>query len=247
MTAALSWAYRSPYTLGFLYFDDWCIHARTHAHTQSHACRLPLIFRSIKMPDFHTHPHTLLPHPPHGLIHLLHLRMQPPWCHLQSQDFKGIDVPQCHQLKEQTDPIASSFVLLSPNGNSPAEGPYMVKGELHSVLYYQVFLSSCPLALTVCTTVTMTSFLFVISPSLTWKKLPWCEDLCVLASVLLCVCAWVGSCAIVYLHLNERWLCVLRIPWLQCCWYVCPPKAPIGNAHKQGMMWWDKAIIQPPH
>lgn len=71
------------------------------------------------------------------------------WCHLQFHHFKGTKAPRCPQHKEQVHPLTSSFVLLSPNGNSPAESPYTVKGELHSVLYNQVFLGFCPLALTV--------------------------------------------------------------------------------------------------
>lgn len=52
------------------------------------------------------------------------------WCHLQSHYFKSTKAPQCHQYKEQTHPLTSSFVPLSPNSNSPAESPYTVKGEL---------------------------------------------------------------------------------------------------------------------
>lgn len=180
----------------------------------------------------HTHTQPLTPPPP-GLIHLLHLRMRALWCHLQSHYFKSTKAPQCHQYKEQTHPLTSSFVPMSPNSNSPAESPYPVKGELQSVLYNQVFLSFCPLAPITCTTVTMTSFLCPSSILLTWKKLPWCMNLCALKMHLVCV--WVkGGCAV-------------RIPWLQCCQWTALPEAPTGNTHKQGMMWWDKAIIQPPH
>lgn len=136
----------------------------THTHTHSHACLLQQILRSITTPDLHTQTptHTLLPHPPPGLIHLLHLRMHPLWCHLQSYHFKGTKAPRCHQHKEQTHRLASSFVLLSPNGDSPAESPYTVKGELHSVLCNQVFLGFCPLALTVhhCNNDKLSLFLF---------------------------------------------------------------------------------------
>lgn len=141
--------------------------------------------------------------------------MQPLWCHLQSHHFKGTKAPQCHQHKEQTHPLTSSFVLLSLNGNSHTESPYMVKGELHSVLYNQVFLGSCPLALTVCTTVTMTSFLYSSSLLLTWKTALVCEDVCTymcLLCVCVSVCEWVSFYVIVYTHLSAQ-----RIPWLQCC------------------------------
>lgn len=170
--------------------------------------------------------------------------MRPLWCHLQSHHFKGTKAPRCHQHKEQTHPLTSSFVLLSPNGNSPAESPYTVKGELHSVLYNQVFLGFCPLALTVhhCNNDKLSLFLFPLSDM---KETALVREFVCTYMRLLCV--WVCSCLIVYTHLSERRLCVLRIPWLQCCWLPALQKAPIGNTLKQGMMWWDKAIIQPPH
>lgn len=88
--------------------------------------------RAIK--SAHTHTQPLTPPPP-GLIHLLHLRMRALWCHLQSHYFKSTKAPHCHQYKEQTHPLTSSFVPMSPSSNSPAESPYTVKGELQSVLY----------------------------------------------------------------------------------------------------------------
>lgn len=104
-----------------------------HTHPHMHACLhwYPSAFRICT----HTHTHIhLYPHPPPGLIHLLHLRMWALWCHLQSHHFKGSKALQCHQHREQTRPLASSFVPLSPNGNSPAESPHMDGGELQHSL-----------------------------------------------------------------------------------------------------------------
>lgn len=169
--------------------------------------------------------------------------MQPLWCHLQSHHFKGTKAPRCHHHKEQMHPLTSSFVLLSLNDNSPVESPYMVKGELHSVLYNQVFLGFCPLAL--CTTATMTSFLYSSSILVTWKKLPWCrKNLC--TYMYICVLERVYVC-IYCVHAFERKVVVCaENPMITVLPVRSSPKAPIGNAHKQGMMWWDKAIIQPP-
>lgn len=63
MTAALPWAYRSPYTLAFPSLW-WLLHTHTHTHTYIHAC---------KHTAMHACFHTLwlcapLPHPPPGLI-----------------------------------------------------------------------------------------------------------------------------------------------------------------------------------
>lgn len=176
--------------------------------------------RAIK--SAHTHTQPLTPPPP-GLIHLLHLRMRALWCHLQSHYFKSTKAPHCHQYKEQTHPLTSSFVPMSPNSNSPAESPYTVKGELQSVLYNQVFLSFCPLAPITCTTITMTSFLYPSSILLTWKKLPWRMNLCALKMRLVCV--WVNLCVIVYTHLSERWLCGEN-PMITVLPVDCTPRSP---------------------
>ena len=119
MTAALPWAYRSPYTLAFLCFDDWCTH--TYTHKAMHACFQ--ILRSFKTLDLHTqtHTHTPSPHPPPGLIHLLHLRMRPLWCHLQSHHFKASKAPRAISTKTKHT-FSIPPLSFSLNGNSPAWG-----------------------------------------------------------------------------------------------------------------------------
>ena len=107
------------------------------------------------------------------------------------------------------------FVLLSPDGNSPVESPHMVKGELQCTLQSGI-LGFLPIG-----TATMASFLHSSSLLVTWKKLPWCTYMCI------CVHLWVSWCVIVYTHLSEGWFCVLRIPWLQCCWSAPLQKLPL--------------------
>lgn len=68
--------------------------ARTHIHT-----RMP--DSTVGAPQICTHTYMrLYPHPPPGLIHLLHLRMRLLWCHPQCYHFKGTKALQCHQRKE---------------------------------------------------------------------------------------------------------------------------------------------------
>lgn len=232
MTAAPSWAYRSPYThrLSSALMTD------THP-THMHSC----LHRYSRALQIWTHTHALLPpHPPPGLIHLLHLRMLPPWCHPQSHHFKGTKALHVHQQRAQTHPLTFPFVPLSHNGNSPAESPSTERGELHCVLHNQVILWFLPSGAH-CTHHSKNDKLSYSSLILlTWKKVPSCLNLSALKNVL-DVC------------LSES-ICVLSIEWKVAVsteepmiTAACTAKAPAGNTYRLGMMWKDKAIIPPPH
>lgn len=170
----------------------------------------------------HTQRHTVIPHPPPGLIHLLHLRMPPLWCHLQSHHFKGTKALRCNQRKEQTHPLTSSFVPLYVNGYPHVERPYSTRWrENYKVcVLHSGMLRFMPTG-TLCAPLEQWYFSLFLFP-LTYIK----------------------NC----LFLSKWWQCALRILWLQHCQLPTPQKKnPIGNAHKQCMIWWDKAIIQLPH
>lgn len=188
MTAALPWAYRSPYTLAFLCFDDGC----THTHIHSHACLLPQILRSITTPDLHTqsHTHTHLPYPPtwinspaapENVLTMMSPAIPP------LQRHKSTLVPWAQKSKRSLSlpPLSFCPLMVIPlqNVHTQWRENYIVYSTIRYSWVSAHWHSPC-------TTVTMMSFLYPSSLLVTWKKLPWQANLCAL-TCLLWVYDWV--------------------------------------------------------
>ncbi len=182
MTAALPWAYRSPYTLAFHRFDDECTLAHTHTHTHRamHACSHIYSGASPRRICTHTVTHIPFTSSPTWINSPAAPENALLWCHLQSHHFKGTknsSVPSAQGAKSS---LSLPLLSFCPLMVIPLQNVHTRQRENYTVCSTIRYSWVSAHWHSLCTTVTMTGFLYPSSLLLTWKKLPWRTNLCAL-------------------------------------------------------------------